>query len=99
MILNASFDSCKLLSFIVSIVFLVGLFWFAKKLRTNGFFSGFSGMSGKYMQVLDRVALSQSSTLMIVKVGSKYLLVCVSKDSVTFHDCLAESDLDELRKG
>ena len=50
-------------------------------------------MTGRNMEVLDAVRLSNSKYLQIVRVGDKYLVIAVCKDTVTM---LAEVSADNL---
>lgn len=51
-------------------------------------------LSGKNIKIIDSAAVSQNASIAIVQVGSKYLLLGATKDSVRFLQNIAEEDLD-----
>lgn len=51
-------------------------------------------MSGKNIQVMETVAISSSKYLQIIKVGSRYFIIGVCKDTMTYLCELKEEDLD-----
>lgn len=50
-------------------------------------------MAGKNIQVMETVGISASKYLQIVKIGGKYIVIGVSKDTITY---LCEINEDEL---
>ena len=50
-------------------------------------------MAGKNIQIMETVTISGSKFLQIVKVGSRYFLIGISKDSLEYMTELSEEDL------
>lgn len=51
-------------------------------------------MSGKNIQVMETVCISSSKYLQIVKIGSKYFVIGISKDTITYLCEINEEELD-----
>lgn len=51
-------------------------------------------MSGKNIQVMETVGISSAKYLQIIKIGSKYFVIGVSKDTITYLCEVNEEELD-----
>lgn len=73
-----------LVPFIGAIELLIAIAYFSKWVfrRADRFCYSF----GKYMTVVDKVAIASGVFLVLVQIGSHYYVVCASTNSVTFHE-------------
>ncbi len=66
----------------VCVVLIIGLaYWFTKYVAGRGALGAFSG--GRRMEVLDRMPLGRDQSLILVRVGERYLLLGAGTAGVT----------------
>jgi flagellar biogenesis protein FliO len=80
-----------LLGVLAFVAIVAVLLWLVR--RASGQGTGTGALKGHSMQVLDRVALNPATSLCVVRVGQRTVLISVGKDSAQF---LCELDLSDL---
>ncbi|MCM1467201.1 MAG: flagellar biosynthetic protein FliO [Alistipes sp.] len=80
----------QLLTVVLIFIFVLVLTYWTTRLAGN---YKKQQMAGKNIQVMETVGISASKYLQIVKIGGKYIVIGVSKDTITY---LCEINEDEL---
>lgn len=83
-------STVQFLTALLIFVFVLAITWFTTKYIAN--FQKQS-MTGRNIEVIETTKITPNKYLQIIKVGEKYLLIAVCKDTVTM---LAELDGDNL---
>ncbi len=81
----------QLLTVLLILIFVLVLTYWTTRLAGN---YKKQQMSGKNIQVMETVSISASKYLQIIKVGSKYFVIGVSKDTITYLCEINEEELD-----
>lgn len=81
----------QLLTVLLIFIFVLVLTYWTTRLAGN---YKRQQMSGKNIQVMETVSISASKYLQIIKVGSKYFVIGVSKDTITYLCEINEEELD-----
>ncbi len=81
----------QLLTVLLIFIFVLVLTYWTTRLAGN---YKKQQMSGKNIQVMETVSISASKYLQIIKVGSKYFVIGVSKDTITYLCEINEEELD-----
>ena len=76
-------------------VLLIFVFVIAITLFTTKYVANYQKVqnAGKNIEVLETYRISQSKYIQIVKIGTKYVAIAVSKDTVTLLTALEETDI------
>lgn len=91
-------DAGTIMSLVLSLAFVVFIIWFVYRSskwlakRNIGLTT-----SGRYINIIDRVAVGQDKYILMLKTGSKHLLVGISNNSVQILTELDESDITEIK--
>lgn len=87
-------DDATLASFLwmaVCVVLIIGLaYWFTKYVAGRGALRAFSG--GRRMEVLDRLPLGRDQSVVLARVGERYLLLGAGTAGVTLLAELSEEE-------
>lgn len=76
---------------LVCVVLIIGLaYWFTKYVAGRGALGAFSG--GRRMEVLDRLALGRDQSVVLARVGERYLLLGAGTAGVTLLAELSEEE-------
>ncbi len=76
---------------LICVVLIIGLaFWFTKFVAGRGALNAFSG--GRQMEILDRLSLGRDQSVILARVGERYLLLGTGSAGVTL---LAELSAEE----
>lgn len=81
----------QLLTVLLIFIFVLVLTYWTTRLAGN---YKRQQMSGKNIQVMETVSISASKYLQIIKIGSKYFVIGVSKDTITYLCEINEEELD-----
>lgn len=81
----------QLLTVLLIFIFVLVLTYWTTRLAGN---YKKQQMSGKNIQVMETVSISASKYLQIIKIGSKYFVIGVSKDTITYLCEINEEELD-----
>jgi len=80
-----------LVSFIMVFIFVIFLTYYATKLISN---YGFKNNKNCNIKILEVIGVSPQKTLQLIKVGSKVILVAVTKDRVEYITEINENEIN-----
>lgn len=89
---NSGIVKGYLVAILLLIIFFYFILWFIKAYRRGGFLKG-----GNRLKVIDRLMLSKDSSICIVQVNEKYLLLSVSATAVHLIKELDKEDFDSIQ--
>jgi len=87
-------NAVQLITAILIFVFVLGLSYVTTRFAAR---TAKSSIKCRNIEVIDTFPLSQSKYIQIVRCGTKYLAIAVTKESVTMLAELSEGDLDLTR--